>query len=260
MPLPWTADDEPLPPTHEALPADSDAPGLLAIGPTVTPARLEEAYQRGIFPWYSPDQPPLWWSPDPRMVLRLADFRLSRSMRKTLRRFANCPGCDIRIDQNFARVVDACAQAPRHGQLGTWIVPEIAAAYTDWHRAGRAHSVETWINGELVGGLYGVAMGRMFYGESMFAWRDDASKIALAALVAFGRAQGVALIDCQQYTPHLASMGAAEMSRTAFEAHLAQATRDEAIVDWTYHSRLWEQLGISVDGQQAAVRAPGQAR
>ena len=245
--LPWIADDEPLPPTASALGPGADAPGLLAIGPPVTPQRLEEAYRRGVFPWYSPGQPPLWWSPDPRMVLPLAEFKLSRSLRKTLRRFIADPRCEIRIDTSFSSVMQACAQAPRQGQAGTWIVPELIAGYTAWHDQGRAHSVETWVDGELVGGLYGVGggeFGRMFFGESMFARQADASKIALAGLVAFCLAHGITLIDCQQHSDHLASFGAREITRGEFEAHLNAVLGLTPPQDWNYHSSHWAQLGI----------------
>ncbi|HSW07658.1 leucyl/phenylalanyl-tRNA--protein transferase [Aquabacterium sp.] len=240
----WIDDTTPLPPTRCALGPDSDAPGLLAAGGRVTPQRLEEAYRAGVFPWYSPGQPTLWWSPDPRMVLPVAEFRLSASLRKTLRKFLRTPGCEIRIDTTFRRVMRACAGTPRAGQQGTWIVPELIEAYCAWHAKGRAHSVETWIDGELVGGLYGVGIGGMFYGESMFAHRTDASKIALAALVAFCRAHGITLIDCQQHTGHLASFGAREIPRATFEAHLARALGAPSPPAWTYHPRLWAQLGI----------------
>jgi leucyl/phenylalanyl-tRNA---protein transferase len=240
----WIDDLTPLPPTRRALGPDSDAPGLLAAGGRVTPARLEEAYRHGVFPWYSPGQPVLWWSPDPRMVLHVDEFRLSHSMRKTLRRFMRDPACEIRIDSAFAQVMRACASVPREGQNGTWIVPELLQAYGAWHARGRVHSVETWIGGELVGGLYGVGIGRMFYGESMFAHRTDASKIALAALVAFCRAHGIGLIDCQQHTRHLASFGAREIPRAAFEAHLAHALAAPPPPAWAYHPGLWAQLGI----------------
>ena len=243
----WIADDEPLPATAGALGPNSDAPGLLAIGPPVTPQRLEEAYRHGVFPWYSPGQPPLWWSPDPRMVLPLAEFKLSRSLRKTLRRFIADPRCEVRIDTAFGSVMQACAQAPRQGQAGTWIVPELIAGYTAWHDQGRAHSVETWVDGELVGGLYGVGggeFGRMFFGESMFARQADASKIALAGLVAFCRAHGITLIDCQQHSDHLASFGAREITRGEFEAHLNAVLGLTPPQDWNYHSSHWAQLGI----------------
>ena len=152
---------DPLPDTRQALPPRSDAPGLLAAGGELTPQRLEEAYSRGIFPWYSEGQPILWWSPDPRMVLLTQNFRITRSLRKTLVRFCRTPGCEIRIDHAFVRVIEACAQSPRDGQAGTWIVPEMIDAYTILHRLGKAHSIETWIDGELVGGLYGVSLGQI---------------------------------------------------------------------------------------------------
>jgi leucyl/phenylalanyl-tRNA--protein transferase len=240
--LSWIDDDTPLPPAHNALGPESDAPGLVAAGGTVTPARLEEAYRKGIFPWFSPGQPALWWSPDPRMVLPVAEFRVSHSLKKTLRRFARTPGCEVRVDSAFRRVIEACAKTPREGQDGTWIVPAVMAAYVAWHELGRVHSFETWIDGELVGGLYGVGIGRMFFGESMFAHRSDASKIALAALVGFARAHGIAWIDCQQNTGHLASLGAREVPRSAFERHLAHTLGAPDIGDWTYDARLWEGL------------------
>jgi leucyl/phenylalanyl-tRNA---protein transferase len=255
----WIDDDTPLPPTTLALGEDSQAPGLLAVGASVTPARLEEAYRRGVFPWYSPGQPPLWWSPDPRMVLPVAEFRLPASLRKTLRRFVRESGCEIRIDSAFREVMRACASAPREGQSGTWIVDEMIEAYGQWHDLGRAHSVETWIDGELAGGLYGVGIGAMFFGESMFTRRSDASKIALAALVAFCRGHGIALIDCQQYTEHLARFGAREVSRAAFEAHLSRVLGAAAPADWTYDPRLWAGLGIDpapADRVEAAVNTP----
>ncbi len=255
----WIDDDTALPPTRLALGPDSEAPGLLAVGGRVTPQRLEEAYRRGIFPWYSPGDPPLWWSPDPRMVLPVAEFKLSQSLRKTLRRFARDPACEIRIDSAFRQVITSCATAPREGQDGTWIAPEIIAAYSALHGAGRAHSVETWVDGELVGGLYGVAIGAMFFGESMFARRTDASKIALAALIAFCRAQGIALIDCQQRTHHLASFGAREIPRADFEAHLRHALGAAAPSAWTYHSGLWTGLDLAPAGPAAASGRPAAA-
>lgn len=254
--LPWIGDDDPLPPTSQALPADSQAPGLLAAGGRLTPARLEEAYRRGIFPWFAPGQPVLWWSTDPRMVLATRDFRLSRSLRKTLRRFVDAPGCEVRIDSACERVIEACARTPRAGQAGTWIVPAMVRAYGAWHRLGRVHSVETWWDGELAGGLYTVAIGRMVFGESMFAHRTDASKIALAALVAFCRAHGVAWIDCQQQTSHLASLGAAPRPRAEFEALLADAVTQPDVTDWTYDASLWGWLGLYQAGPDSADAPP----
>jgi len=236
------APDDPLPDTRQALPPGSDAPGLLAAGGELTPKRLTEAYSHGVFPWYSAGQPVLWWSPDPRMVLLVDEFRLSRSLRKTVKRFAADPRCELRIDSAFRRVIGACASAPREGQDGTWIVPEMIEAYCAWHALGAAHSVETWIDGELVGGLYGVSLGRMFFGESMFARRTDASKIAFAALVCLCREHRIPMIDCQQHTGHLASMGARELGRADFEARLACNLGEPPILDWTYDLRLWRHL------------------
>jgi leucyl/phenylalanyl-tRNA--protein transferase len=239
----WLADDDTeFPSTDQALGPDSDAPGLLAAGGRLTVERLEAAYRRGIFPWYSPGQPVLWWSPDPRMVLPTAQFRLHRSLRKTLRGFVTAPGREIRFDSAFERVIALCASTPRDGQRGTWIVPALRRAYADWHRAGAVHSVETWIDGRLVGGLYGVGIGRMFFGESMFAHATDASKIALAALVAFCRGNGIEWIDCQQATAHLASFGAREVPRTTFEQHVRSAIEQHGPSAWTYDPAHWSLL------------------
>ena len=242
--LTWIDDTTPLPPTRLALGADSDAPGLLAAGGHITPARLDEAYHRGVFPWYGPGQPVLWWSPDPRLVLPVAEFRISHSLRKTLRRFLRTPGCEVRFDSAFRRVIEACAQTPRPGQDGTWIVPSVLEAYVAWHQSGAVHSAETWADGQLVGGLYFVAIGRMCFGESMFAHRTDASKIALAALVAACRARAIPLIDCQQSTGHLASLGARELSREQFEAHLAQTLTAPPLRDWSYDESDWARLEL----------------
>jgi leucyl/phenylalanyl-tRNA--protein transferase len=176
------------------------------------------------------------------MVLPVAQFKVSKSLGKTLRRFVRSPHCELRIDSAFEQVIEACARTPRDGQSGTWIVPAMVAAYTEWHRRGRVHSVETWVDGRLVGGLYCVAIGRMVFGESMFAWATDASKVALAALVCLCRHHGVRLIDCQQNTGHLASLGAHEVSRNTFEQHLSRVSGEPDIVDWTYDSRMWLQL------------------
>ena len=242
--LNWIDETLPLPPPSSAWGPDSDAPGLVAAGGRVTPQRLHEAYRHGIFPWYSAGQPVLWWSPDPRMVLPVADFKLSVSLRKTLRRFLRTPGCTLRMDTAFRDVVQACAQTPREGQDGTWIVPAMVEAYCAWHEAGHVHSLETWVGGELVGGLYFVAIGRMCFGESMFSRRSDASKLALAALVAACRVRGVSMIDCQQNTPHLASLGAHEITRHAFLAHVAQAVAEPVGRDWSYDEHDWAALGL----------------
>ncbi len=237
-------DGDPLPPTRMAMGRESQAPGLLAVGGQLTPARLAEAYRHGVFPWFSDGQPVLWWSPEPRMVLATQSFKLSRSLRKTLKRFILSPTCSVTINNAFERVIATCAETSRQGQAGTWIVPEMVDAYTRWHALGAVHSVETWIDGELAGGLYGVSLGTMFFGESMFSHQTDASKIALAALVAFCRANRIEMIDCQQNTGHLASMGAREISRDVFEGHVAQAVQQTPPVDWTYHGAHWSHLGI----------------
>jgi leucyl/phenylalanyl-tRNA--protein transferase len=246
--LSWIDEHSPLPAASLALGEGTDAPGLVAAGGRVTPERLEEAYRAGIFPWYGPGQPPLWWSPDPRMVLPVAEFKLSRSLRKTLRRFIADARCSVRFDHDFPAVIQACADTPRAGQDGTWIVPELMQAYTRWHTLGRVHSSETWVDGQLVGGLYFVHIGRMCFGESMFAHRTDASKIALAALVAACRVRGVVWIDCQQNTGHLASLGAHEVPRQAFLAHVAAATAPTAAAcptEWFYDETAWDSLGLS---------------
>lgn len=234
--------DDPLPESRRALPPESEAPGLLAAGGELTAARLTEAYSKGVFPWYSAGQPVLWWSPDPRMVLFTDEFKLSRSLRKTVQRFAADSDCEIRIDSAFRQVIGACASAPRDGQNGTWIVPEMIEAYCAWHARGTVHSIETWADGMLVGGLYGVSLGRMFFGESMFALRTDASKIAVAALICICREHGIAMIDCQQHTGHLASLGARELPRERFEAALSHGLAGPPIEDWSYDLSLWRHL------------------
>ena len=236
------SEDDPLPDARAALGPHSQAPGLVAAGGAPTTARLVEAYSKGIFPWYSQGQPVLWWSPDPRMVLLTQEFRLSRSLRKKIAQLLGQGRCEVRIDSAFAEVITACAHAAREGQDGTWIVPEMIQAYCQWHAQGGAHSVETWIDGELAGGLYGIGLGRMFFGESMFARRTDASKIALAALVCFCRAQSIPMIDCQQHTAHLASMGARELPRADFESRLSSNLGAPPVRDWSYDVSLWRHL------------------
>lgn len=239
--LPWLEPDDPFPPTDGAWGADSPAPGLLAAGGTLGVPRLVQAYAQGVFPWFSTGQPILWWSPDPRMVLHVQEFRLHRSLRRVLQRFRATPDCEVRIDSDFSAVIHACANKPRAGQSGTWIVPSMVAAYEALHAAGHAHSVETWVNGQLVGGLYCVALGRAVFGESMFAHATDASKIALAALVCLCRREEVRLIDCQQNTGHLASLGAREMERSQFLNHVARARQDPACT-WKFEPVYWTEL------------------
>jgi leucyl/phenylalanyl-tRNA--protein transferase len=212
--IPWLEAEDPFPPVTRAL---REPNGLLAAGADLSVARLTEAYRRGIFPWYGAGQPLLWWSPTPRMVLFPPELRLSRSLRKRLRRRDYV----IRCDSAFDAAVRACA-APRAGQSGTWITEEMIAAYGALHCHGFAHSVETWIDDDLVGGLYGVALGRMFYGESMFARATDASKIALAHLVKQLARWNFGMIDCQMQTAHLASFGAREIPRAEFTRSLRE--------------------------------------
>lgn len=200
------------PPLDQAL---DEPPGLLAAGGDLSPARLLAAYQRGIFPWYSPGQPVLWWSPDPRAVLFPEEFNCSRSLGKTLRN----GGFEVVIDRDFGAILDACA-APRPHAPGTWITSEMRSAYLRLHRLGRAHSFETWRNGQLAGGLYGVRLGEVFFGESMFSRERDASKVALAHLVKVCLRNSIAVIDCQLPSPHLESLGSRTIPRMQFQALL----------------------------------------
>lgn len=191
--------------------------GLLAMGGDLSPSRLLDAYRHGIFPWFNPGEPILWWSPDPRMVLFPGEIKVSRSLSKRIRN----GGFEVRADTAFPGVMAACA-APRGGEPGTWITLGMVEAYTRLHRLGYAHSIETWKDGQLVGGLYGVAIGRMFYGESMFSRMPDASKVALARLAHQLEAWGFGMIDCQMETAHLASMGARPIPRAEFCGRLAE--------------------------------------
>lgn len=212
--IPWLEHGDPFPPLSQAL---REPNGLLAAGDTLSEERLLSAYRSGIFPWYSEGQPVLWWSPDPRMVLFPAEFRVPRSLAKRLRRL----DFEIRIDTAFETVMRACA-APRRDGGGTWITEDMIDAYCRLHCMGHAHSVETWIGGRLAGGLYGLALGRMFFGESMFARAADASKIALVALVRRLKNHRFGMIDCQMNTAHLARFGAREIPRQAFSLGLEE--------------------------------------
>jgi len=241
MHLPWLNPGDPFPDASEAWDDAQPAPGLLAAGGTLDVSTLHRAYSGGIFPWFSEGQPILWWSTDPRMVLHTDEFRLHRSLRKTLTRFVAGSDCELRIDSAFDQVIRACATSPRPGQNGTWIVPAMVRAYQAFHRAGFAHSVETWIDGELAGGLYCVAVGRAVFGESMFSRQPDASKIALAGLVAFCRHHGIPVIDCQQNTRHLASLGAREVARAAFVQHATRAAT-QAAPRWQFDPVYWDSI------------------
>lgn len=227
----WLDPGDPFPEPHCALPQ-----GLLAVGGDLSLASLTKAYRRGIFPWFNPGDPILWWSPDPRMLLQTANLHLSRSLAKLLRQMARREAAGagpVQVTMNtcFDAVIQACA-GPRQPGGQTWISPHMQHAYTQWHRAGGAHSIEVWHGDELVGGLYGVAQGRFFFGESMFSRRDNASKIALAYLTRFLQCHGVQWIDCQQETRHLASMGARPVSRDFFLQELTKAVTLPGI-PWT---------------------------
>lgn len=223
--IPWLNGNEPFPPVHRAL---EEPNGLLAAGGELSVERLLDAYRRGIFPWYSDGQPVLWWSPDPRMVLVPSELGISRSLRNRLRK----KDYEIRIDTCFSEVLLACAE-PRDSEAGTWITDELADGYTALHRAGYAHCVETWIDGVLAGGLYGVSIGRMFYGESMFTRASNASKIALAHLARQLERWQFGLIDCQMATSHLASLGAREIARNDFLRMLSE------LVNYPTRSGTW---------------------
>lgn len=221
--IPWLTPETPFPPLGTAL---THPNGLLAAGGDLSPQRLIAAYRCGIFPWFNEGDPILWWSPDPRMVLFPPELKISRSLRKTLKK-ANYT---IRADSAFNQVVQACA-APRKERPGTWIHDEMIAAYTALHEMGLAHSIETWMEGELVGGLYGVAQGKMFFGESMFSRTTDASKVAFVHLVRHLERRGFKMIDCQMKTAHLASFGAREISREEFSLKLKELVNYPERVD-----------------------------
>ena len=221
--IPWLP-KQPVFPSVESALREPDGPnGLLAAGGDLSPERLLAAYRRGIFPWSSEGEPLLWWSPDPRMVMFPAELKISRSFAKVLRN----RDYQVSLDTSFVRVMQECA-APRKGNPGTWISADMLAAYTRLHMLGYAHCVETWIDGELAGGLYGVALGRVFYGESMFSRVRDASKIALAHLCRYLEMRGFAVIDCQMKTSHLASLGGREIPRREFVGGLARWTAEPA--------------------------------
>jgi leucyl/phenylalanyl-tRNA--protein transferase len=213
--IPFLGPGAPFPPISRAL---REPNGLLCAGADLSPGRLLDAYARGIFPWFSEGEPILWWSPHPRMVLFPDEFRISRSLRKTVARGA----FETRFDTAFREVMAACA-APREPGGGTWIMPEMIAAYVRLHELGFAHSVESWREGHLAGGLYGILLGRVFFGESMFSRATDASKVALVKLVERAKTLGVRVIDCQQATRHLASLGAREIPRRDFAHLLAES-------------------------------------
>ena len=233
--IPWLGLNDPFPPVERAL---KDPNGLLAAGGDLSAARLLDAYSQGIFPWFSDEDPVLWWSPDPRMVLLPDELHVSRSLRRTIRtgRYA------VTLDRAFRGVMAGCTE-PRRDHDGTWITGDMIDAYSDLAALGYAHSVEVWSGDDLAGGLYGVALGQMFYGESMFSRRPDASKVALAHLVRQLGRWGFEMIDCQMSTPHLASLGAREIRRAEFVRRLrllvAQPPRP---LPWAFDADLAESL------------------
>jgi leucyl/phenylalanyl-tRNA--protein transferase len=234
--IPWLEADTPFPDVSGAFTELEGAPGLLAAGGDLSPERLLTAYRQGIFPWFSEGQPILWWCTDPRMVLFTDKFSVSDSLKKTLKKIHKSSVTDgrwqIRFDSAFEQVMRSCA-APRKGGAGTWITDDIIAGYSALHQRGFAHSSEIWLDNELVGGAYGVSIGQMFYGESMFARVTDASKAALAYLIRFLKENGVQMIDCQQETSHLASLGATPISRQEFTERLAVAVKQTQIEVWS---------------------------
>ena len=233
--------DTPFPAPEAALGPDSAAPGLLAAGGDLSVQRLQAAYSHGIFPWYSKGQPILWWSTDPRMVLKPSRFKLSVSLKKTIKRFLQTPGCEIKIDSAFLTVIQRCAGMKREGQAGTWIMPEMIQAYHRLHLSGHAHSVETWQDGVLVGGLYLVNLGRAIFGESMFSLQTDASKIALSALVAFAKHHHIELIDCQQKTAHLSSLGGETIQRESFLEIMTPELQQNS-PEWIFKPIYWQEI------------------
>jgi leucyl/phenylalanyl-tRNA--protein transferase len=229
--IPYLGPHDPFPPVDRAL---TDPNGLLAAGADLSPERLLDAYARGIFPWFGEDDPLLWWSPDPRMVLFTSDVHVSRSLRKTIR----SGRVRVTLDRCFRQVMEGCA-APRRGQDGTWITDEMTDAYGQLFDLGYAHSVEVWTNGELSGGLYGVAVGRMFFGESMFSRVPDASKVALVALVRQISRWGFPCVDCQMATSHLASLGAREIPRPIFLRHVRSLVKKDPVAfPWRFDTDL----------------------
>lgn len=243
-PIQWIDATTPLPDAQRAM---SPVPGLVAAGLDLSVSRLEQAYTSGIFPWFNPGEPVLWWSPDPRTVLFCDELHISHSLAKRLRQISTAQNAGdfqkavVTVDCAFDEVMQACASRGSDDPEATWITPEMKRVYQQWHHLGRVHSVETWLDGRLAGGLYGVSLGQMFFGESMFSWRTDASKIALAHLVRFLQKQGVTMIDCQMTTSHLMSLGAREITRADFISHVRRVTKAPSL--------LWKPGWISPKGE-----------
>ncbi|WP_130537264.1 leucyl/phenylalanyl-tRNA--protein transferase [Thiomicrorhabdus indica] len=229
---PFWLDREPVyfPPTSLAM---NEPDGLLAIGGDLTPEWLLHAYSVGLFPWFNPGEPILWWTPNPRSVLPVDAIKIRRSLWKRIKQKMQDPEFKITLDQSFTEVMRNCSEVPRGGQSGTWITNDMLISYQKLHQLGHAHSVEIWQQGELVGGLYGVAIGKMFFGESMFAKHADASKIALVALSMQLQAWGFSMIDTQVETDHLNSMGAVQIPRAEFERDLS------GLINQSFENKTW---------------------
>lgn len=217
----WIDPNDPLPDTSLALTVEDGANGLLAAGADLSPQRLIQAYSKGIFPWFSRGEPVLWWAPSPRMVLMVDEFKVAKSFRKDIERAWQCDQTEITCDLDFLGTMQSCAR-PREANGGTWISEPMIGAYQGLHELGLAHSLQVMRDGQCIGGLYCVSLGRMVFGESMFSLAPGASKLALAALVGWLRRQGGTVIDCQQRTDHLASLGGREIERPVFESHLEE--------------------------------------
>lgn len=230
--IPWLGPDDPFPDPQTQADPDPDVPGLLAVSERIFAGQLERAYRNGIFPWYSNHQPVLWWSPDPRMTLNPSDLKISRSLRKHIKACLDDPQIELRVDDRFTEVMRACATAERVGQDGTWITHEIMDAYTKLHEQGHAHCITVHDHHQMVGGLYCVCFGSMVFGESMFSHSPDSSKLALAALCAWCYDHGVTVIDCQQETSHLRSLGAKPIPRSQFLNHLRLAVETSNQHSW----------------------------
>jgi len=229
----WLGPNDPFPNPHRDPDPDQSVPGLYAVSEHIYPGQLEQAYQLGIFPWYSDNQPVLWWSPDPRMVLKPVQFKCSESLQKNIRHFCQDSQSKLKVDDDFGAVIRACATSSRKDQDGTWITHEIMDAYTSLFEQGRAHSIALEEHGQLIGGLYCVAFGNMVFGESMFSRKPNASKIALSALSAWCIQNDITMIDCQQETAHLRSLGGAPIPRQEFLEHLQKSINQTTI------DRLW---------------------
>lgn len=230
--IPWLGPNDPFPDPRSQSDPDPEVPGLLAVSERIYSGQLERAYRSGIFPWYSDHQPVLWWSPDPRMTLNPANLKISQSLRKTIRACLDDPSLTLRVDHDFSGVMRACATTERPGQDGTWITHEIMDAYTALHEQGHAHCITLEQNQQAIGGLYCVSFGGMVFGESMFSKVRDSSKLALAALCAWCYDHRVTLIDCQQETAHLRSLGALPIGRSEFLQHVECAIRTPIQGKW----------------------------